>query len=110
MIANRDMAGKMVKCPRCATTVPIPGPKEIDVTCRHCTQRFMARGELAGKVVKCPMCTRPLTVPKPGSARAIAPQIEARCVCGQQFVATPQLAGKSVSCTACGQRLIIPPG
>lgn len=108
MIANRDMAGKRVKCPRCATTVPIPGPKQIDVTCRHCSQRFMARGELAGKVVKCPMCTRPLTVPKPGSSRAIAPHIEVHCACGQQFVATPQLAGKSVSCTACGQRLVIP--
>jgi predicted Ser/Thr protein kinase len=108
MIANRDMAGKMVKCPRCATAVPIPGPKQIDVTCQHCTQRFMARDELAGKVVKCPMCTRPLTVPKPGGAQTIAPQIEASCVCGQQFVATPQLAGKSVSCTACGQHLIIP--
>jgi len=109
MIANRDMAGKMVKCPRCATTVSIPGPKQIDVTCQHCTQRFMAWGELAGKVVTCPMCTRPLTVPMPGILQAIAPQIEARCVCGQQFVATLQLAGKSVSCTACGQSLIIPP-
>ncbi len=108
MIANRDMAGKLVKCPRCSTTVPIPGLKQIDVVCRHCSQRFMARSELAGRVVKCPVCSRPLTVPKPGSARAIAPQIEVSCACGQQFVATPKLAGKSVSCTACGQRLTIP--
>jgi len=108
MIANHDMAGKLVKCPRCSTTVPIPGHNQIDVTCRHCAQRFMARGELAGKVVKCPMCTRPLTVPKPGSSATVALQIEARCACGQQFVAAPMLAGKSVSCTACGQRLVIP--
>lgn len=108
MIANRDMAGKMVKCPRCSAAVPIPGPKPIDVTCRHCSQRFLARGELAGKVVKCPMCTRPLTVPKPGSAQFAPPQIEVLCVCGQQFVATPQLAGKSVNCTACGKRLVVP--
>jgi ribosomal protein S27E len=109
MIANRDMAGKTVKCPRCATAVPIPGAKQIAVTCQHCAQRFMARDGLAGKVVKCPMCTRPLTVPRPGRAQTIAPQIEVRCNCGQQFVATPELAGKSVSCTACGQYLIIPP-
>lgn len=115
MAAKPSMAGKMVRCPRCADIVQIPGPAPskstvagISVSCQHCGQRFMARQDLAGKAVKCPMCSKPLTVPRPGAAKPSAPQIEVQCACGKQFLARADLAGKWVKCTACGQPLEIP--
>lgn len=108
MVAKREMAGKVVRCPRCSNAVQLPGPIQIDVTCRSCGQRFMAQEELAGRVVKCPMCSRPLTVPLPGSAAPMVPPLEVICTCGQQFVANRQLAGKKVKCTACGSPLVVP--
>lgn len=115
MAAKPQMAGKLVRCPRCADIVQIPGTapskttgSSINVRCLHCGQRFMARQELAGKAVKCPMCAKPLTVPRPGTTPPTAPPIEVRCVCGQQFLARADLAGKRVKCTACGRPIDIP--
>jgi serine/threonine protein kinase len=112
MVAKPQMAGKMVRCPRCAEIVQIPGPRtsgqQQPVACAGCGQRFLAREDLAGKVVKCPVCGKPLTVPRPGIAASLAPQIEVSCVCGQQFLARPDLAGKRVKCTSCGRPLVIP--
>jgi serine/threonine protein kinase len=106
--SDKSLAGKMVRCPRCASVVTIPGPRPIPVMCGSCGQEFVARGDLAGKVVKCTACGRPMTVPKPGMAQAISSHIEVACVCGQQFVATPNLAGKRVKCTACGRTINVP--
>ena len=108
LVAKKELAGKTVRCPRCSEAVVLPGPTQIDVSCRHCGQRFMAREELAGKTVKCPMCTRPLMVPTPGVAQAVAKPIEVACTCGQEFVAKPDLAGKTVKCISCGAALVIP--
>jgi serine/threonine protein kinase len=112
MVAKPQMAGKLVRCPRCAEIVQIPGPRtsgqQQRVACGSCGQQFLAREDLAGKAVKCPVCGKPLTVPRPGVARSLAPQIEVGCVCGQQFLARPDLAGKRVKCTACGRPLTIP--
>ena len=112
MVAKTQMAGKLVRCPRCADIVQIPGAgsstHQLNITCRHCGQHFPARQDLAGKVVKCPMCTKPITVPKPGTASTMLPQIEVTCVCGQQFLARYDLAGKRVKCTACGSPIEIP--
>ncbi|MGE0756744.1 MAG: serine/threonine-protein kinase [Pirellulaceae bacterium] len=112
MVAKVHMAGKMVRCPRCADIVQIPAARsstrQQQVACQGCGQRFLAREDLAGKVVKCPMCSKPLTVPLPGSVSNAAPQIEVHCVCGQQFLARPDLAGKRVKCTSCGRPLAIP--
>jgi serine/threonine protein kinase len=115
MSAKRTMSGKMVRCPRCADIVQIPGPSAeatstsaINAGCNHCGQRFLARMELAGKAVKCPMCGKPLTVPRPGATRPAAPPIEVRCSCGQQFLARADLSGKRVKCTACGNPIEIP--
>jgi serine/threonine protein kinase len=112
MVAKLQMAGKMVRCPRCADIVQIPGPRTSSrqqlVACVGCGQRFLAREELAGKVVKCPVCGKPLTVPRPGDAPSAAPQIEVSCSCGQLFLARPDLAGKRVKCTSCGRPLTIP--
>lgn len=106
--ADKQLAGKMVRCPRCASVVTIPGPRPIPVMCGGCGQEFVARGELAGRVVKCTACGRPMTVPKPGMAQALSTHIEVTCTCGQQFVATPHLAGKRVKCTACGRPIVVP--
>jgi len=113
--AKRELAGKRIRCPRCAGVVALPGPalagtstRQIGVACEHCGQRFRAKAELAGKVVRCPMCSRPLTVPKPGQTQSTHSQIDVKCACGQQFVARPDLAGKRVRCTACGRPLQIP--
>jgi serine/threonine protein kinase len=112
MVAKPQMAGKMVRCPRCAEIVQIPGPRtsgqQQRVACGGCGQQFLAREDLAGRVVKCPVCGKPLTVPRPGVIPSLAPQIEVGCVCGQQFLARPDLAGKRVKCTACGRPLTIP--
>lgn len=115
MMAKSQMAGKMVRCPRCADILQIPGPipskstsSSIQITCGQCGQRFVARQELAGKAVKCPMCSHPLTVPKPGATRPTAPPISVHCGCGQQFLARADLAGKRVKCTACGRPIEIP--
>ena len=117
MAAKPSMAGKMVRCPRCADIVQIPGTPASkststshDVSCRHCGQRFIARQDLAGKVVKCPMCSKPLTVPRPGDTTVILPQIEVSCVCGQQFLARAEFDGKRVKCTSCGRPIEIPVG
>ena len=112
MVAKSVMAGKLVRCPRCADILQIPGAgvstQQLNITCRHCDQTFLARQDLAGKVVKCPMCSKPLTVPRPGTASSQLPQIEVSCSCGQQFVARRDLAGKRVKCTACGRPIDIP--
>jgi serine/threonine protein kinase len=115
MAAKPQMAGKMVRCPRCADIVQIPGsPAEksttssIRVGCTHCGQKFLARHDLAGKAVKCPMCSKPLTVPRPGAAKPAMPPIEVHCTCGQQFLARADLSGKRVKCTSCGQPIEIP--
>lgn len=112
MVAKPQMAGLMVRCPRCANILQIPGAKssgqQANVRCQQCGQQFLARQELAGKVVKCPMCGKPLTVPRPGAAPSRLPQIEVTCTCGQQFVARPDLAGKRVKCPACGRPLNVP--
>lgn len=106
--AKKEMAGKMVRCPRCSNIVALPGPKQIDVSCRHCGQQFKALEELAGRAVKCPVCTKPITVPASDGSTALLAQIEVSCVCGQQFMASRELAGKQVTCTACGSPLLIP--
>jgi serine/threonine protein kinase len=112
--ANRRLAGKMVKCPRCNNLVTLPEgnpaalPPAISVACDGCGQRFMARTNLIGKVVKCTMCGRPLLVQRPGTQPRIERQIDVRCGCGQQFLARESLAGKRVKCTACGKPLTIP--
>lgn len=115
MAAKPTMAGKMVRCPRCADIVQIPGPaveksttSSIRVACNYCGQRFLARQDLAGKAVKCPMCSKPLTVPRPGTPQPTAPPIEVNCSCGQQFLARADLSGKRVKCTSCGQPIEIP--
>jgi tRNA A-37 threonylcarbamoyl transferase component Bud32/ribosomal protein S27E len=112
---GRNLAGKLVRCPRCGDSVAVPGGEastleQINASCFGCGQRFMARGELAGKVVKCPICGRPLTVPMPGQAQPVAQQIEVTCGCGQQFLAKAELAGRRVKCTSCGEPLTIPLG
>jgi serine/threonine protein kinase len=108
LVAKKEMAGKMVRCPRCSSPLALPGPVKIETACRHCGQRFMADEDLAGKVVKCPMCTRPITVAVPGGSQVVTPQIEVTCSCGQQFVATRDLAGRKVKCTACGSTIVVP--
>jgi serine/threonine protein kinase len=115
MAAKPQMAGKMVRCPRCADIVQIPGvpfsrstTSSINVGCQYCGQRFMARQEVIGKTVKCPMCGKPMAVSRPGTAPPAVPQIEVHCVCGQQFLARADYAGKRVKCTSCGQPIEIP--
>jgi serine/threonine protein kinase len=112
MVAKPQMAGKLVRCPRCAEILQVPGPgtstQQLSITCRQCGEHFLARFDLAGKTVKCPVCTKPLTVPKPGTASSTLPQIEVTCVCGQQFLARYSLAGKRAKCTACGRPIDIP--
>ena len=117
MAAKPQMAGKMVRCPRCADIVQIPGSaaeksttSSIKVACNYCGQRFLARQDLAGKAVKCPMCSKPLTVSRPGSVQPATPPIEVHCNCGQQFLARGDLSGKRVKCTSCGQPIEIPRG
>ncbi|MBP86691.1 MAG: hypothetical protein CMJ64_08245 [Planctomycetaceae bacterium] len=108
LVAKKEMAGKMVRCPSCSNTVQLPRPKQINVSCRHCGQQFKALEELAGKAVKCPMCTKPITVPNSDGTAVVVPQIEVTCSCGQQFMASRDLAGKRVKCTSCGAALVIP--
>jgi serine/threonine protein kinase len=112
MVAKSPMAGKMVRCPRCADIVQIPGTRSTTrqhkISCASCGQQFLARDELVGRAVKCPVCGKPMTVPRPGVSAAATPQIEVSCVCGQQFLARPDLAGKRVRCTSCGRPLAIP--
>src|SRR6185295_3814739 len=83
MSAKPQMAGKMVRCPRCADIVQLPGSaaeksstSSINVGCTNCGQRFLARQDLAGKAVKCPMCGKALTVTRPGTAQPATPPIE----------------------------------
>lgn len=115
MTAKPSMAGKLVRCPRCAEILQIPGSgssatstSAIQVGCQHCGQRFLARQELAGKAVRCPVCSKPLTVPRPGVAAVPTRSIEVFCGCGQHFLARADLAGKRVKCTSCGQPIVIP--
>jgi serine/threonine protein kinase len=112
MVAKSQMAGKMVRCPRCADIVQIPAirssAQQLKITCYSCSQQFLAREDLAGRVVKCPICGKPMSVSRPGDVAPLAPQIEVSCVCGQQFLARPDLAGKRVRCTSCGRPLVIP--
>ena len=108
LTAAKRLSGSMVRCPRCAAVLTIPGPKPVQVTCQGCQQQFMARGDLAGKVVKCTACGRPIQVPSVGQKQPALPQIEVACACGQHFLAASNLAGKRVRCTACGQILSVP--
>ena len=58
-----ELAGKLVKCPRCSKTVKVTkSSSAIRATC-SCGQRLNAKRSLAGKQVKCPACGGLLTVP-----------------------------------------------
>ena len=110
LIAQRHLAGKTVKCPRCndLTTLPeVTDESQMDVACDNCGQRFKAHKQLAGKVVKCTTCSQPIAVPAPGAPQAQR-QIPVACACGQQFLANRELAGRTVKCSSCGNPLTIP--
>jgi hypothetical protein len=81
------LAGKKVKCPKCAQVVAVAGPKPaaaapthsptaartvadsttpaatISVTCQGCKKKLQAKAALAGKAVKCPGCGQAVRIP-----------------------------------------------
>lgn len=65
--AKEELAGKRVKCPKCASTLTVPNGSAAVTSIRaacQCGQAFQAKATLAGRSVKCPSCGQALVVPQ----------------------------------------------
>ncbi len=98
-------AGKKGKCPKCKTSVVVPGRSSvIRFRCEHCGAKIKVPDRYAGKKGKCPTCQKSVVVPAARSeAVKKVPKTTITCsVCDQAFERTEGSADQFVECPACG--------
>ena len=108
IIAQEQLAGKRVKCPKCSNTsiVPAESPR-IKFTCKNCGQGIRVLQVHAGKEGKCPKCHEPIVVPPltADPAEGSETVVFVCSICNETIKAPRGSKDRFIECPACGSNV-----